>query len=240
MSSKISVVVPAYNEEALLPACLDSLAAQKTKYDYEVLVVDNNSTDDTNKIAKSYQDKMNIKVILEKKKGRGVARHTGFSKAKGQIILSTDADTIVPHNWIEKIIVPLVNDQVVAVTGPCQTDDLEWLQKNIFNFFQPFSMYLYRLLMHHYWLSGFNFAIRKDVYEQCGGFDTNLNAQEDIELGFRVMKLGKIIFLRDLSVNFSGRRFEDGFWEGFSQYLQTFFKFLILKDKGIVLKDVRD
>ena len=100
---KISVVIPAYNEEQSLPATLNSLVNQKTKYDFEVIIVDNNSTDNTGKVAKSYENKLHVKVVQETQKGRGAARKCGFAKAQGDIIASTDADTTLPGNWIESI-----------------------------------------------------------------------------------------------------------------------------------------
>ena len=62
---KISVVIPAYNEEQSLPATLNSLVNQKTKYDFEVIIVDNNSTDNTGKVAKSYENKLHKTEIIE-------------------------------------------------------------------------------------------------------------------------------------------------------------------------------
>ena len=66
----VTIVIPAFNEEKYLASCLDSLVNQKTNLKYEVIVVDNNSTDRTAKIASSFKNRMNIRVIFEKKQGR--------------------------------------------------------------------------------------------------------------------------------------------------------------------------
>ena len=99
----VSVVIPAYNEDMVIDMCLDSFVLQKTKHKFEVIIVDNNSTDNTYNLVKSYENKLNLKVIKEEQKGRGVARNTGFAHATGDIILSTDADAIVPPHWIETL-----------------------------------------------------------------------------------------------------------------------------------------
>lgn len=236
----VSVVIPAYNEEKIISQTLDALANQRTTQKYEVIVVDNSSTDRTAEIARSYKDKMHIKVIEEKKKGRSPARRKGFQEAKGEIIFSTDADTIVPPNWIEAIMRYFSDSTVVAVSGRCKINDCGWFVNSHFNFYQPLAMKVYRLLFRHYWLSGFNFAIRKSVYEKSGGFDTSLNSQEDSELASRVYKLGKIKYIHNPYVVFSGRRFKNGLLRGLWQYAVSWGNYFIFKDmKKTYLSDIR-
>lgn len=236
----ISVVIPAYNEEKTIGACLDALVRQKTEKNFEVIVVDNNSTDNTVQVVKSYYKKLLVKVVLEKKKGRSPARRAGFAEAKGQIILSTDADTIVPPTWIEEISSYFTDPSATAVSGTCKINDCSWRINTTFNLLQPFFMKIYRLFFGHYWLSGFNFAIRKDTYEQVGGFNANLNTQEDIDLAFRVSKIDKITFISKPVVIFSGRRFRNGLLKGLYPYVRSFFDYYILKDeKRVFLRDVR-
>lgn len=235
-----SVVIPAYNEENQISSCLDALVKQSTDRRFEVIVVDNNSTDNTSKIVNNYKKKLNIKVVIEEQKGRGSARKTGFKKASGDIILSTDADTIVPEDWIERIITIFEsNKNVLAVTGVCQIVDNSKLTNALFNIFQPLSMRIYRLFFGHYWLSGFNFAVRKSSYLTSGGFDPKLNVQEDIDLSFKVSKVGKIKFLPDLCVNVSGRRFQKGFIKGVTPYLSSFSSYFFLKRKDVYLDNPR-
>jgi glycosyltransferase involved in cell wall biosynthesis len=235
----VSVVIPAFNEEKNLPHCLDALVNQKTNISFEVVLVDNNSTDKTAIVARTYQGKLPIRVIYEPQKGRGVARKTGFAYAKGNIILSTDADTVVPPNWVETLVAYLKDHpEAVAVTGPCIITDCSPRINKTFNLLQPKFMRLYRAAFGHYWLSGFNFAIRRDVYDKAGGFPEN-NTQEDIELSFRVRKYGKIAFLPSLPVVFSGRRFEKGLIQGIKPYVTTFADSYVLHRKNVELTDVR-
>ncbi|HUS26648.1 MAG TPA: glycosyltransferase family 2 protein [Nevskiaceae bacterium] len=103
----VSLVIPAYNEERHLSACLDAIAAQ-TQVPLEVIVVDNNSTDRTAQVARAYPF---VKVISERRQGRVFARNAGFNAAKGNIIGRIDADIVLPPNWIEYIQAFYTNDR---------------------------------------------------------------------------------------------------------------------------------
>lgn len=118
-------------------------------------------------------------------------------------------------------------------------DDCNWIANNIINVFQPVITVVYRLLFNHYWLAGFNFAIYKQIYEKSGGFNTKLNAIEDVELAFKVSKIGKIKFIPDLPVTFSGRRFQKGLIKGLIPYLTAFLRHYFQKKEDITLSDVR-
>lgn len=233
----VSIVIPAYNEEKYLSLALQSLTNLQTKKSFEVIVVDNNSSDNTAQLAKSFQDKLNLRVILEKKQGRGAARKKGFDEAKGRIIVSLDADTKVYPDWLDILTDPLL-DGVVATTTSCKIIDCSSLTNVIFNFIQPKAMALYRIFSGHYWLSGFSFAILKSVYHKSGGFDPGLQAQEDLDLSFRVAKLGKIKFVNK-PVIFSGRRFKDGLLVGFYDYVRSFAEAFIFKKKSVYLDNPR-
>src|SRR5687767_1835934 len=93
---RVSLVIPAYNEESHLRACLDAVAAQTVR-PFEVIVVDNNSTDTTVAIARSYSF---VAVMHESQQGIVYARNAGFNAARGDIIARIDADTHLSPNWI--------------------------------------------------------------------------------------------------------------------------------------------
>jgi glycosyltransferase involved in cell wall biosynthesis len=96
---KVSLIIPAYNEEGFIGQCLDSVAAQQVAPD-EVIVVNNNSTDRTEEIAKKYG---NVRVVTEKVQGMIPARNRGFNEAKHEIIARCDADCILPPDWVWRI-----------------------------------------------------------------------------------------------------------------------------------------
>ncbi|OGE26908.1 hypothetical protein A3C26_03915 [Candidatus Daviesbacteria bacterium RIFCSPHIGHO2_02_FULL_39_12] len=229
----VSVVIPAFNEEKYIENCLFSLlkSEQKTDINYEVVLVDNNSSDRTVQLAEKFKNGMNLRIIHEKKQGRGAARARGFADAKGKMILSADADTIFYRGWIETLASAIKGD-VIAITTSCRVADLSKLSNKILNFCQPAAMILYRILIGHYWLSGFSFGILRSVYIKSGGFNPSLQSMEDVDLSFRVAKLGKIKFINK-PVTFSGRRFRKGLLIGLFEYIYLFIKALVLKNKNV-------
>ena len=111
----ISIVVPALNEEKLLCQCLSSLRKQDYAGDYEIIVVDNNSTDRTREIASRF----GVKVASELNIGTGWARQRGLLEAGGKIVAFIDADTIAPRRWLRTLVRHLTrNHKIIAVTGP--------------------------------------------------------------------------------------------------------------------------
>lgn len=116
---RFSVIVPAFNEEDYLGYTLESLLQQDYSGKYEIIVVDNGSTDSTAKLAKSYD----VKVVYEEHPGVCWARQKGAKVAKGEILVSTDADTVFSKNWLSKIDNNFKKTDVIAVTGPCNFID---------------------------------------------------------------------------------------------------------------------
>ncbi len=235
----ISVVIPAYNEEKLIGLCLDALVRQKTRETFEVIVVNNNSIDKTEEIVKSYKNQLNVTIILEKSKGRGAARFTGFKAAKGDIILSTDADVLVPPYWIERMTNTLKNSHAVALAGIGKLNEGSFTTKTLYLICQSVFLQACRVLYGYYWLTGFNFAIYKTAYLKSGGFNPELNVNEDCTLAAKVNKVGKIAFTSKMPVAISARRFRKGFLKALWMYLRLFLMYLIFKKEKTVLSDIR-
>lgn len=234
----ISVVIPAYNEEKGIAACLDSLTRQKTSLSYEVVVVDNNSTDKTASIIKQYAKKMKTVYVLEKTPGSGAARARGFDEAKGDIILTTDADTVLPSDWIEKLSSPLSDERVAGVSSPCDIDDESEVNRRIFRFGARLGLELYRILRGHYWLAGFSYAVRKDTYKSAGKINKSLPALDDVELSERISNFGEIVYLHDFYVLASNRRYRDGLIKGMLSYIKPFVE-IIYFHKSANMQDYR-
>lgn len=116
---RFSVVIPAFNEEDYLGATIESLLQQDYTGSFEIVVVDNNSTDTTAVLANSY----GVKVVQEKHPGVCWARQRGTEVASGEIVISTDADTTFSKNWLSTIDKGFEQDGVVAVAGPCKFVD---------------------------------------------------------------------------------------------------------------------
>lgn len=224
MIPRISVVIPAYNEERHIAACLEALTRQTISEPFEVIVVDNASTDRTAEIARSYGDRLNLRIIYESTKGRGAARAAGFAAAGGDILFSTDADTQVPPSWLQSFCRDLRDDRFVAVTGTGIVKDSGWWRNFFVSYGHPLSLRICRLVNGHYILVGFNFAIRRDTYLASGGFDPLFDGQEDVELSKRVATIGKALFRTRTPVTTSGRRFRKGLFHGLFEYLYAYWQ----------------
>jgi peptidoglycan/xylan/chitin deacetylase (PgdA/CDA1 family) len=186
----ISVVVPAYNEEKFIGECLSSLRKQNYKGAIELIVVDNASTDKTVAIAR----KFGAKVVYQPKKGVVLARQSGFDKTSGDIIASTDADTIVPANWIENIEAPFAkNKGLIGLSGPVWPKN-GTLPERFLALFVCFFFYLSSFFKLGFF-AGANFAVRKSAFEKVGGFDKSKISGEDTDLCKRLQKFGKVKFL---------------------------------------------
>jgi len=116
-NSRISIILPVLNGEKTLAACLKSLLAQNIDF-LELVVVDNGSSDKTASIIKSYAkyDKRII-YIFEPKKGRGRARNIALKAVSGDIVAMTDADCLVPENWLYDLTKKILTGEFVAVMG---------------------------------------------------------------------------------------------------------------------------
>jgi len=204
----ISVVIPAHNEERYLGACLEALQRQRyPRIRFEVIVVDNASTDATPKIARQF----GALVVTEPRMGIGRARQRGAKAAQGEILASTDADTIVPPDWLERIAPAFQRDhQLGAVFGPFRYGDGTAFEK-------VFLWYLYlRLMMALHALgvscfSGNNYAVRREAFWKAGGCNVSLPAGEDVDLSWRLGEVTKVAFDRGLIVHTSARRRGEGY-----------------------------
>lgn len=198
----ISVVVPAFNEESLVSQCLVSLGNQRYR-DFEIIVAAGGD-DNTSAIARSF----GAVVVSQDREGVAKARQNGFNAAKGEIIASTDADTIVPENWLQHIQEIFArHPEAIAVAGHFQLYD----GPTFVRFWIKISLVLMPVILKIApWLwnfGGANFAVRTEVFRRLGGFDLNRDFGEDIDLCRRLKKSGKVIFDRSLVVQVSGRSF---------------------------------
>lgn len=222
----VSIVIPAYNEESNIAATLESLVAQKTSKKFEVILVNNASTDNTKGVAETFSDKLTIRIIDEPQKGRGIARATGFDHAQGDIIFSLDADSTAPPNWIDGLLHHFNDPKVLAVTGTGRIQDLSFARRIVFNVVQPLATFFAKFWIGGRWLAGFNFAIRKTAYEQVGGFNRALNVYEDLELGIAVEKIGKVVMAWGPQVTVSSRRFtKNGLLAGLWEYIEIYIQY---------------
>jgi glycosyltransferase involved in cell wall biosynthesis len=204
----VSVVIPAYNEEKYLPLCLESVRKQDYTGSYELIVVDNASTDNTAKIARD----ADATVVYEGKRSPACARQKGAEAAKGEIIAFIDADTEAPTCWLSTIVSRFIREpEIVLLSGPYAFADAGQVAKvtSYFGNFIGINLdYLFRLVLSKggaVW--GSNFAVRRSALFDVGGFDTSIKFYgEEYELSLRLRKVGKAGIIPWLFVLTSARR----------------------------------
>lgn len=204
MTSRISVVVPVFNEAATIGRCLDSLQNQSRPAD-EIIIVNNNSTDDTIAIARRHH----VTVIQESEQGIPAASHTGMNAATGDIIARCDADSILPADWLEKIESGLNdNPDAVAITGPGRFYDTNRVLGTLA---QIWYMYAYFVLVGSAiakWpLFGSNYAIKRDcwllIQDTVHAHGTDIH--DDIDVTMHLPNNAKVILSHKLTVGISAR-----------------------------------
>lgn len=198
----ISFVVPAYNEETLLPACIQSISIECLGAVYEIIVVDNGSTDSTAEVARS----TGWRVVSETRKGVTRARQAGLEASKNDIVAFIDADNELPPGWLMDALNSFEDPEVVAVSGPVVYSEL-LLPKRVISFL----FYCVAKISHQFFpvLQGGNFIVRKSAMLKAGGFNTDIEFYgEDTDTAVRLSKVGKVAFNLNLWVWSSARRME--------------------------------
>ncbi len=183
---KVSVIIPVYNGEKMLSACLDSLVALDFSKDaMEIIVVDNNSTDRTKEIINRYP----VKYVFELKRGRGSARNSGIRASSGEFIAFTDSDCVVDKNWLKELIKGFDSEDIVACGGKIsafKTDN--WLEK----YAESRALLGQEEAINCDLISDLprvvtaNAIFRRDMLEKLENFDENLITSEDTDIGWRI------------------------------------------------------
>jgi glycosyltransferase involved in cell wall biosynthesis len=226
---KFSIVIPCYNEEHNLPFLLSSIKKLNyPKEEFEVIVVDNNCTDRTVEIAKSF----NVdKIVREKNQGLTWARQRGFLVSDGQIIYDVDADCELTPEALKIIEKSLADPKVVAVSGPYDYHDLNKFFRILSLIFQNIIYPIVPKIINLFFrkkaalIIGGNTAIKREALYKIKGFDTSVKFWgEDALLAFRLANVGKVIFSKKLKVYTSGRRFKnDGYLKTTIRYFLNYF-----------------
>jgi glycosyltransferase involved in cell wall biosynthesis len=226
---QLSFVIPAYNEEALIGACLESVLAEvkRSGIDAEVVVVNNASVDRTGEIARGFAG---VKVVDEPKKGLVNARHAGFENSTGPLVANIDSDTLVPEGWLTTVIREFsANPKLVCLSGPYVYYDMSLWNRFLIRLFYVLTWLIY--VLNHYVLrvgsvvQGGNFVFRRDAWLKAGGFDTSIAFfGEDTDVAVRLSKVGKVKWTWGLPMKTSGRRLEkEGVFKTASTYTLNFF-----------------
>ncbi|MDD4150211.1 MAG: glycosyltransferase [Bacteroidales bacterium] len=198
----ISIIIACRNEENNIKQLLDSLLQQTYKGDYEILLIDDHSEDKTIDFAADYKDdRIKIINLPAKKHGKKAALRFGVNYAKGDILLFTDADCVIPSQWIELMANGLLSYNVDMLCGPVVFDDSASIFSSFFKlefmsmtgsgasgFFieQPFMC------------NGANYAIKKDIFtNNINNLNEKYSSGDDVFLLHHTAKNGKVKFIKN-------------------------------------------
>ena len=225
MTIRFSVVIPCYNEAGYIGEAIRSLQRQDFDGAYEIVVVDNNCTDETAQIARD----LGVQVVTETAPGVCNARQAGTVASRGEIVVSADADTTYAPDWLSKIDRGFRSgdggdrdrgrherhggherDEVVAVVGPCRyKDGPRWgrvFARSLFGAVQA----VYRATGRTYYVSATNIAFRRDRWT---GYDVHLTqGGDELDLLRRMRHQGRVVYDHTNPTFTSGRRFTRGFF----------------------------
>ncbi len=216
------MVIPAYNEEGVLERLLDSLEGQ----DAEVIVVAGGS-DGTVAIAEAHEA---VDMTIEENNSSGPAksRNEGAEEAEGDILVFTDADVVVPDDWVENHVSNYEDERVVGVGGPARPIG-DRLKHRLF--FSLVKDYWYRFSYRIGFIQqpGFNSSFRKEDFLEEGGFNEEMAYMEDTELSLRIRDHGKVVFDPSTEVRVSSRRErQEGYLKLVFRYGRAYTRYYLL------------
>jgi len=208
---RLSFVIPAYNEETYLAACLESILAQTQGMgdSVEIIVVNNASSDRTREVALGFPG---VQVVDEPRKGLTFARQAGFAASSGDLIANVDADARLTPGWVRRVLAAFAEEpKMVAFSGPLIYYDLTPRQRVSVQIFYAAAFLVYAInqyVLHTgSMVQGGNFVLRREALEEIGGFNTAISFYgEDTDIARRMLKVGKVKFTFDLKMFSSARR----------------------------------
>jgi len=223
---RLSFVVPAYNEEAYLPACLESILNQINPTTSglepdtcEIIVVNNASTDRTREVALRYPG---VLVVDEPRKGLTFARQAGFAASTGDLIANVDADSRLTPGWVPRILSTFAEAEAATATrpearplaafsGPLVYYDLTPRQRRLVHIFYMTAWTTYAInryiLRVGSMVQGGNFVVSRASLQAIGGFNTAISFYgEDTDIARRLNDVGEVRFSFDLKMSSSARR----------------------------------
>lgn len=243
---RLSVIIPAYNEESYIGRCLDAVLAADLPAHTEILVVNNASQDKTGDIVRHYTT---VRLVDEPQKGLTKARQRGFLSSSGDVLYYIDADTLIPKHLLSYVLSRFErNPRLAAVSGPYKYHDWHAFGRWILWTYHWTAVPLTQLVINRLFKKGSvfyggNFALRRTALENIGGFDTALEFwSEDTQIGRRLGTQGQVRFFHRAYVFTSARRYyAEGLFRVLFRYIFNFFWDIIFHrpfTKGY--RDVRD
>lgn len=214
-----SIIIPAKNESGNIDHCIRSIhdCSDYPQELYEIIVVDNGSTDNTAKIAESNGARVFVKPGLT----IAALRNFGASVAKGTILVFLDADCSVKKGWLKNASSYLEREDIACFGSPPKIpDSATWVQQTWFLVRSRGNM-----VSEVSWLESMNMFVRRSAFEKVRGFDETLITCEDVDISYRIAAVGKIVSDPDIEAVHHGEAstvnefFKKERWRGKSNYI---------------------
>ncbi|WP_322508478.1 glycosyltransferase [Anaerolinea sp.] len=186
----VSIVIPVYNGRKTIQTCLEAILQQEyPREQYEVIVVDNNSSDGTPDLVQKYP----VKLVYEKEiQGPHAATNTGVKEAKGEILVFTDSDCVPEPDWLRKLIAPLADSSVVGTGGRIEAYRPSTPVERFLDQMKPFKNAYQASPNFPAALITGNCAIRREDFMAAGMFNPNMYTGAEVDLSYRVqLQTGK-------------------------------------------------
>lgn len=190
---RFSIIIPVYNRPQEVDELLESLCGQTFK-DFEVVVVEDGSSEKCDTVCKKYADRLALSYHFKPNSGPGPSRNYGAERSQGEYLIILDSDVIVPENYLETIEEELDREPCDAFGGPDRAhESFTTIQKAInyamTSFFTTGGIRGGKKKLDKFYPRSFNLGIKKSVYEALGGF-APMRYGEDIDLSTRIFKGG--------------------------------------------------
>ena len=165
---EVSVIVPFHDSAEYLPRCVEALLAQSYPASYEILMVDNNSTDESAEIIRQYP---RVRLLQEQQQGAYVARNTGVASSRGAMLAFTDSDCVASSEWLKELVAPFSDPAVGLVQGRRIFGD----DRSALSMLAAYEAEIHAHIFSgedHGPLFGYtnNMAVRREIFDRCGPF----------------------------------------------------------------------
>ena len=190
---QFSIIIPVYNRPQEVDELLESLCGQ-TRKDFEVVVVEDGSSERCDTVCEKYADKLELHYHFKPNSGPGPSRNYGAERSQGEYLIILDSDVIVPVNYLEIIKEELDREPCDAFGGPDRahpsfTPIQKAINYSMTSFFTTGGIRGGKQKLDKFYPRSFNLGIKKSVYEALGGF-APMRYGEDIDLSTRIFKGG--------------------------------------------------
>ncbi|MFC5864989.1 glycosyltransferase [Acidicapsa dinghuensis] len=213
----MSVIIPTFNGASRISHCIDALLHQSTTNSFEILIVDDGSTDDTAGVVQQFP---RVRLLRQQNAGPATARNLGAREAKGEIVLFTDDDCVPVSDWIESMIAPFRDPKVVGAKGIYRSKQRELAARFVQIEYED-RYRLMAMLPSIDFIDTYSAAFRRDNFLAMNGYDTSfpVACAEDIELSYRMSARGWVMLFAPDAIVYHTHP------NSFGKYLKKKYKF---------------